>query len=110
MVVISARTGRIGLDSTTGLARVPAARLALAQLDQGVGHSHPQLDAERGVEAGPVGEHSLRAWPWRLPLIMLCHDTNTTLSKTFGRDGLRHETPPAAFHNSVTVSSPKKAK
>jgi hypothetical protein len=37
----SARTGRIGRHSTTGLAGVTAACLAVAQLDQGVGHGHP---------------------------------------------------------------------
>jgi hypothetical protein len=42
----SARTGRIGRHSTTGLAVVPAASLVVAQLDEGVGCGHSQLDSE----------------------------------------------------------------
>src|SRR6185437_6722308 len=53
----SALTGRVGWHSTTGLAVVSATSLASAQLDQGVGHGHPQLDPERGVITGPVGNH-----------------------------------------------------
>jgi hypothetical protein len=42
-----ALTGRIGRPSTAGLAVVTAATLVVAQLDQGVGHGHPQLGSER---------------------------------------------------------------
>ena len=52
----SALTGRIGRHSTTGLALVAAASLAPAQLDEGVGRSHPQLGGEGGVIGGPVGQ------------------------------------------------------
>jgi hypothetical protein len=51
----SALTGRIGRHSTAGLAVVAAAALVGAQLDQGVGHGHPQLCGERGLVGGPVG-------------------------------------------------------
>jgi hypothetical protein len=39
----SALTGRVGRHSTAGLTVVAAASLALTQLDEGVGRSHPQL-------------------------------------------------------------------
>jgi hypothetical protein len=42
----AALTGRIGRHSTAGLAMVAAATLMVAQLDQGVGRSHPQLRCE----------------------------------------------------------------
>src|SRR6516225_11169323 len=71
----SARTGRIGRHSTAGLAVVPAASLAGAQLDEGVGYGHPQLDSERGIVGRPVGEHGPRAWPGFM--MMLCHTANT---------------------------------
>jgi hypothetical protein len=57
---VSALTGRIGRDSTAGLAVVAAARLALAQLDEVVGHSHPQLCREGGVVRAPVGQEGCR--------------------------------------------------
>jgi hypothetical protein len=41
-----ALTGRIGRHSTAGLAVVAAATLMVAQLDQGIGRSHPQLGSE----------------------------------------------------------------
>jgi hypothetical protein len=56
-----ALTGRIGRHSTAGLAVVTAATLVVAQLDQGIGHGHPQLCGERGVVAGPVGPEGPRA-------------------------------------------------
>ena len=61
----SALTGRVGRHSTPGLAVVAAACLAAAQLDEGVGRSHPQLDREGRVVAGPVGQegHWVRFWP-----------------------------------------------
>jgi len=46
---VAALTGRIGRHSTARLAVVAAASLAVAQLDEGVGHSHPQLGSEGGV-------------------------------------------------------------
>src|SRR5271169_5587333 len=49
----SALTGRVGRPSTAGLTVVAAASLALAQLDEGVGRSHPQLGREGGVVGGP---------------------------------------------------------
>jgi hypothetical protein len=52
----SALTGRIGRHSTTGLAVVAAASLALAQLDEGVGRGHPQLGSEGCVVRSPVGK------------------------------------------------------
>jgi hypothetical protein len=58
----STLTGRIGWHSTTGLAVVAAARLAAAELDERVGRGQPQLLSERGVVAGPIGEHGRRAW------------------------------------------------
>src|SRR5215472_8252382 len=75
----SALNGRVGRHSTSGLAVVSAASLALAQLDEGVGHSHPQLYAEGGIVAGPVGNHGPRAWPRPGSLITLCHIQNTTV-------------------------------
>jgi hypothetical protein len=56
----SALTGRVGRHSTARLAVVAAARLALAQLDEGVGRSHPQLNSEGGVVGDPVGQQG----PW----------------------------------------------
>ena len=56
----SALTGRVSRHSTARLAVVAAARLALAQLDEGVGRSHPQLDGEGGVVGNPVGQQG----PW----------------------------------------------
>jgi len=74
----SALTGRVGWHSTTGLAVVSATSLASAQLDQGVGHGHPQLDPERGVITGPVGNHRPAAGLRPGFLIGLCHNANTT--------------------------------
>jgi len=54
MTVIGVRaalTGRIGCDSTAGLAEVSAACLAMAQLDERVRDGHPQLRGKRGVVA-----------------------------------------------------------
>ena len=59
----SALTGRVGRHSTAGLAVVAAASLVLAQLDEGIGHSHPQLHREGRVIGGPVGQESPRVWP-----------------------------------------------
>ena len=56
----SALTGRVGRHSTAGLAVVAAASLVFAQLDEGVGRSHPQLGSEWGVVGGPVGKEG----PW----------------------------------------------
>jgi hypothetical protein len=56
----SALTGRIGRHSTAGLAVVAAATLVPAQLDQGIGCSHPYLRCERGVVGGPVGKRRPR--------------------------------------------------
>jgi hypothetical protein len=56
----SALTGRVGRHSTAGLAAVAAASLALAQLEEGIGRSHPQLGSEGGVVGGPVGKEG----PW----------------------------------------------
>src|SRR6185437_6801099 len=58
----SARTGRIGGHSTARLAVVATAALMTAQLDQGIGGSHPYLRRERGVTGGPVGKEGRRAW------------------------------------------------
>jgi hypothetical protein len=51
----SALTGRVGRHSTAGLAVIAAASLVLAQLDEGIGRSHPQLHREGRVIGGPVG-------------------------------------------------------
>ena len=54
VIIISVRaalTGRIGCDSTAGLAVVSAACLAMAQLDECVRDGHPQLRGKRGVVA-----------------------------------------------------------
>jgi hypothetical protein len=74
----SALTGRIGRHSTAGLAVVAAASLVLAQLDEGVGRSHPQLGSEGGVVGGPVGEEG--PWAWSRPRFLggLWHNANTT--------------------------------
>jgi len=58
----SALTGRVGRHSTAGLAVVAAASLVVAQLDEGVGRSHPQLGSEGGVVGGPVGKEGPGAW------------------------------------------------
>ena len=50
----SALTGRVGRHSTAGLAVIAAASLVPAQLDEGIGRSHPQLRRERRVVGGPV--------------------------------------------------------
>jgi hypothetical protein len=72
----AALTGRIGRHSTAGLAVVAAARLMVAQRDDGVGDGHSQLRSERGVVGGPVGEEGLGASP--RSVMMLCHDAYTT--------------------------------
>jgi len=59
---VSALTGRVGQHSTAGLAVVAATSLAIAQLDEGVGHSHPQLGNEGGVVGSPVGKEGPWAW------------------------------------------------
>jgi hypothetical protein len=59
-----ALTGRVGRHSTTGLAVVAAAGLALAQLDEGVGRSHPRLHRERRFVGDPVGHERSRVWSW----------------------------------------------
>jgi hypothetical protein len=64
-----ALTGRIGRHSTAWLAVVAAATLMVAQLDQGVSRSHPQLGRERGVVGGPVGKQG--AWAWMRPGFLL---------------------------------------
>jgi hypothetical protein len=74
----SALTGRIGRHSTAGLAVVAAASLVLAQLDEGVGRSHPQLGSERGVVGGPVGKEGPSAWSRPRFLAGLWHNANTT--------------------------------
>jgi hypothetical protein len=74
----SALTGRVGRHSTAGLAVVAAASLAFAQLDEGIGRSHPQLGREGGVVGGPVGEQG--PWTWFRPgfLTGLWHTANIT--------------------------------
>jgi hypothetical protein len=74
----SALTGRVGRHSTAGLAVVAAASLAFAQLDEGIGGSHPQLGREGGVVGGPVGEQG--PWTWFRPgfLTGLWHTANIT--------------------------------
>jgi hypothetical protein len=72
----SALTGRVGRHSTTGLAVVAAATLALAHFNQGIGHGHSQLDPERGVITGPVGEHRPGAGLRPGFLIGLWHNAN----------------------------------
>src|SRR5271170_374448 len=74
----SALTGRVGRNSTAGLAGVPAARLALAQLDEGVGRSHTQLGRERSVVGAPVGQQSPRAWFRPGFRTVLWHTVNST--------------------------------
>src|SRR5262245_52103993 len=72
----SALTGRIGWHSTSGLAVVAAASLAAAQLDERVGRGNTQLGGERGVAAGPVGDHGCRARPRLWFLAGNCHNAN----------------------------------
>jgi hypothetical protein len=74
----SALTGRVGRPSTPGLAVVAAASLAVAQLDEGVGRSHPQLGSEGGVVGSPVGNEG--PWAWSRPrfLARLCHNPDLT--------------------------------
>lgn len=74
----SALTGRVGRHSTARLAVVAAACLALAQLDEGVGRSHPQLGSEGSVVGGPVGQQG--PWAWSRPgfLFGLWHKANST--------------------------------
>jgi hypothetical protein len=75
---VPALTGRIGWHSTAGLAVVAAATLMVAQLDQGVGRSHPQLGSERGVAGDPVGQQGARAWLRPGFLLRLGHNANST--------------------------------
>ena len=74
----SALTGRVSRHSTARLAVVAAARLALAQLDEGVGRSHPQLGSEGGVVGDPVGQQD--PWTWSRPRFLtgLWHKANGT--------------------------------
>jgi hypothetical protein len=74
----SALTGRVGRHSTARLTVVAAARLALAQLDEGVGGSHPQLGSQGGVVGDPVGQQG--SWAWSRPrfLTVLWHNANST--------------------------------
>ena len=74
----SALTGRGGRHSTAGLAVVAAARLLLAQLDEGVGHGHPQLGREGSVVGGPVGKEG--SWAWFRPRFLagLWHNAYVT--------------------------------
>jgi hypothetical protein len=83
-----ALTGRVGRPSTPGLAVVAAASLAVAQLDEGVGRSHPQLGSEGGVVGGPVGNEG--PWAWSRPgfLIGLCHDADITANAVVAPVGL----------------------
>jgi hypothetical protein len=73
-----ALTGRIGRHSTARLAVVAAAILMVAQLDPGVGRSHPQLGSERGVAGGPVGKQGPRAWMRPMFVLRLWHNANAT--------------------------------
>jgi hypothetical protein len=73
----TALTGRVGRHSTAGLAVIAAASLALAQLDEGIGRSHPQLRHEGRVVGGPVG-HEGPLWSWPGFLIWLGHNANGT--------------------------------
>jgi len=50
----TALTGRIGRDSTAGLAVVAAASLLVMELGKSVGRGHPQLRHEWGVVRLPV--------------------------------------------------------
>ena len=74
----SALTGRVGRHSTARLAVVAAARLTLAQLDESVGRSHPQLGSEGGVVGDPVGQQG--PWTWSRPRFLtgLWHNPNST--------------------------------
>lgn len=75
----SALTGRMGRHSTAGLSVIAAATLVLAQLDQGIGCSHPHFGCERGVVCGPVGEEGRTAWVRpRFLTGSLTHRANTT--------------------------------
>ena len=75
---VAALTGRIGRHSTARLAVVAAASLVVAQLDEGVRHSHPQLGSEGGVVAGPVGKEG--SWARSRPRFLtgLWHNANST--------------------------------
>ena len=74
----SALTGRVGRHSTAGLAVVAAARLVPAQLDEGVGRSHPQFRRERRVVGDPVGQQGPRVWSRRGVLTGLWHNPDVT--------------------------------
>jgi hypothetical protein len=75
----AALTGRLGRHSTPGLAVVAAARLVVAQLDEGVGDGHPQFHREGGVVGGPVTEEGLHAGP-RFVMVFW-HNTYATAGK-----------------------------
>jgi hypothetical protein len=75
----SALTGRVGRHSTAGLAVVAAASLASAQLEEGIGRSHPQFRREGRVVGGPVGQQGPRVWSRPGFLTRLCH--NATLRR-----------------------------
>jgi hypothetical protein len=70
----SALTGRVGRHSTAGLAVVAAASLASAQLEKGIGRSHPQLRRERRIVGSPVGQQGPRVWSGPGFLTRLCHN------------------------------------
>ena len=74
----SALTGRIGRHSTARLAVVAAARLVLAQLDEGVRRSHPHLGSEGGVVGDPVGPQGPWTWSRLRFLSGLWHKANGT--------------------------------
>src|SRR6516225_7848168 len=78
LIVVVPVVVRVGWHSTAGLAVVAAARLAFAQLDEGVGRRHPQLGREGGVVRGPVGKHGPRAGPRPRFLAGLWHEANIT--------------------------------
>ena len=88
-----ALTGRISRHSTAGLAVVAAATLMVAQLDQGVGRSHPQLGSERGIAGGPVGKQGPGAWmrPWVVP--GLWHNANSTANTIIAPVMIRLDQP-----------------
>ena len=62
----TALTGRLRRHSAAGLTVVPAAVLPLADLDQVVGHHHPQLRGKWRVVRAPVGKSRSQAglWSW----------------------------------------------
>jgi hypothetical protein len=63
VVVGAALTGRLIPDSTTWLAGMAAATLAVPQLGPVVGDDHPELGRQGRLIGRPVGEHCAQAGP-----------------------------------------------